>query len=176
MKRLLRAACFAAEKHADQRRKDACGTPYINHPLAVAELLARVGDVVDEDVLIAALLHDTVEDTNTTRNEIVTHFGESVAILVMACTDDKSLPKSERKRLQVELAPHKPEGAKLIKLADKTCNLHSLIHDPPESWSQQRKLEYVDWAEQVIAGLIGANSALEKAAVDAIASCRNAFA
>ncbi len=161
MNRILQAASFAATKHSGQRRKNAAAAPYINHPLEVAEHLSSVGGVTDEDILIAGLLHDTVEDTDTTREEIAGLFGENVASLVMECTDDKSLPKLERKRLQIVNAPHKSPGAKQVKLADKTCNLRTLVDDPPADWPLQRQREYFEWAEKVVAGLLGHNEALD---------------
>ncbi|MDF1814086.1 MAG: HD domain-containing protein [Verrucomicrobiales bacterium] len=161
MKSLLKAARFAAEKHSTQKRKNVAGSPYINHPLEVADHLATVGQVTDEDILIAALLHDTVEDTQTTREEIADHFGETVASLVMECTDDKSLEKAERKRLQIVNAPKKSDEAKMIKLADKTCNLRSILTDPPKDWDTKRQREYFEWARQVCDGLKGVNAALE---------------
>ena len=153
---------FAAQKHSTQRRKDGAATPYINHPIEVAMHLAEVGKVEDEDILIAALLHDTIEDTDTTQEEIAAEFGDPVAGLVAECTDDKSLGKMERKRLQVVNAPKKSSGAKQIKIADKTCNLKSIHSDPPEEWSSQRKLEYFQWAEKVVDGLLGVNNALDR--------------
>ena len=158
----MAATLFAAEKHSTQRRKNAAATPYINHPIAVAEHLVRVGGVTDEDVIIAALLHDTVEDTDATLAEIEAHFGARVAAIVAECTDDKSLPKAERKRLQIVNAPHKSAEAKCVKLADKTCNLASLIEDPPVDWDDERQQTYFQWAKQVIEGLRGVNEALEK--------------
>jgi guanosine-3',5'-bis(diphosphate) 3'-pyrophosphohydrolase len=162
MNRLLQATYFAAEKHSIQRRKNTAASPYINHPVEVAFHLSSVGKVEEEDILIAALLHDTIEDTETTREEIVAVFGESVASLVSECTDDKSLPKMERKRLQIVNAPKKSAGAKKIKIADKTCNLRSILSDPPTDWSPQRQLEYFQWAEKVIAGLLGVNGRLDQ--------------
>ena len=161
MKRILQATDFAAKKHSSQRRKNPDASPYINHPVEVAFHLCSVGNIADEDILIAALLHDTIEDTETTREEIAAIFGETVAALVVECSDDKSLSKMERKRLQVENAPHKSSGAKMIKIADKTCNLRSILADPPDGWSQQRQYEYFQWAEQVVAGLLGENKALD---------------
>ena len=161
MNTLLEAAHFAAIKHSSQRRKNKDASPYINHPIEVARHLSAVGEVDDEEILIAALLHDTIEDTQTTREEIATAFGEPVARLVVECTDDKRLPKAERKRLQVEKAPKKSDGAKVIKIADKTCNLRSLLVDPPAVWSRQRQLEYFQWAERVVRGLLGVNAALD---------------
>lgn len=164
MKRILAAASFAARKHTDQRRKNPAATPYINHPLEVAEHLARVGEISDEDVLIAALLHDTIEDTHTTADEIRELFGERVVKIVLECTDDKSLEKGERKRLQIVNAPHKSAEAKCIKLADKTNNLNSILVDPPQDWDLKRQQEYFEWAEKVIAGLLGVNESLDRAA------------
>ena len=159
---LLKAARFSAEKHRDQRRKDSHASPYINHPLQVAETLASVGGVEDVSLLVAALLHDTVEDTGTRPEEIETEFGAEVLFLVMEVTDDKSLPKPERKRLQVEHAPHKSHRAKLLKLADKICNVNDILNTPPADWSLQRRREYLLWTEQVVAGLRGASPRLER--------------
>ncbi len=166
---VLDAAAFAAEQHRRQRRKDADATPYINHPLALATILAREGGVSDAEVLAAALLHDTVEDTETTLAELEARFGPNVAGMVAEVTDDKSLPKLERKRLQVAHAGHKSPGAKLVKLADKIANLRDIAASPPADWDQARKADYVRWASEVVAGLRGANPALE-AAFDAAAA------
>ena len=158
--KILGAASFAASKHKDQTRKGN-GHPYINHPLEVANLLPRVGGVEDDDVIIAGLLHDTVEDTDATFDELREKFGAAVAGYVREVTDDKSLPKAERKRLQVEHAPHLSPEAKQIKLADKISNISDVTENPPEGWDLQRRREYVDWGEKVVAGLRGANPALE---------------
>lgn len=162
LNKLLEAASFAAKKHSGQKRKGADGEPYINHPLEVANLLANVGKIEDTDVLIAALLHDTIEDTETTKEEIARKFGENVSAMVMEVTDDKSLPKAERKQLQIEHAPHLSPGAKLIKLGDKISNITDIMNNPPQDWTLERKLEYIDWGENVVAGLRGANAELEK--------------
>ncbi len=159
---LLKAARFSAEKHRDQRRKDSHASPYINHPIQVAETLAAIGGVEDMSLLAAALLHDTVEDTGTRPEEIEAEFGAEVLFLVMEVTDDKSLPKPERKRLQVENAPHKSHRAKLLKLADKICNVGDILHTPPADWSLQRRREYLLWTEQVVEGLRGASPSLER--------------
>jgi guanosine-3',5'-bis(diphosphate) 3'-pyrophosphohydrolase len=161
MNRLLQAMKFAAEKHARQRRKNPDATPYINHPIEVAEHLARVGGIADEDVLVAALLHDTIEDTQTTLDDIERVFGSRVAGIVMECSDDKRLQKAERKRLQIVNAPKKSPEAKCVKIADKTCNLASILVDPPRDWNIQRQREYFDWAEQVVQGLLGVNGQLD---------------
>ena len=124
-------------------------------------MLVRVGRVDDLDVIVAAILHDTIEDTDTKAEEIENQFGSRVLSFVLEVTDDKNLPKATRKQLQVETAPHKSHGAKLIKLADKISNLQDITHSPPANWPLQRKLEYVDWADRVVAGLRGANPQLE---------------
>jgi len=159
---LLKAMRFSAIKHRDQRRKDIIQSPYINHPIQVAETLWEVGGVRDATTLVAAVLHDTIEDTTASPDEIRALFGEEVLTLVQEMTDDKQLPKLERKRLQVEHAPHISPAAKLIKLADKICNLGDILHSPPPDWSLQRRQEYALWTEQVVAGLRGTNPALEK--------------
>ena len=158
---ILRAATFAAHKHRHQRRKDQAGTPYINHPLRVATLIAEVGKVTDESVLQAALLHDTVEDTDTTVFELELAFGAKVAGIVMEVTDDKSLPKVERKRLQIEHAAHASYEAKLVKLADKLDNLTDQRTNPPSGWSRERVLGYYLWSFEVIKKLRGTNVMLE---------------
>jgi guanosine-3',5'-bis(diphosphate) 3'-pyrophosphohydrolase len=161
LNQLLAALRFAADKHHNQRRKDAQKTPYINHPIQVAETLGRVGGVQDEAVVIAAVLHDTIEDTGTTEEELGAKFGQAVLDYVKEVTDDKRLPKARRKELQVEHAPTKSHGAKQIKLADKLCNIHDMTHTPPSDWPLERREEYFDWTEKVVAGLRGANPALE---------------
>jgi GTP diphosphokinase / guanosine-3',5'-bis(diphosphate) 3'-diphosphatase len=158
---LVKALHFSAEKHRHQRRKDQAQSPYINHPIEVMQLLWEVGGVREINVLLAALLHDTIEDTETSPDEIRQVFGEEVLSLVLEVTDDKSLDKADRKRLQVEEAPNISVGAKLIKLADKSCNVHDLVVLPPKYWSHSRRREYLLWTEQVVAGLKGANPALE---------------
>ncbi len=150
---LLRAAAFAAEKHANQRRKDRARTPYINHPLAVARVLAEEGGVKDSQILAAALLHDTLEDTDTTLRELERGFGKRVASLVAEVTDDKALPKQVRKQLQIDHAPYKSRAAALIKVADKICNLRDLQRSPPNYWTVARRRTYKQWASKVIAAL-----------------------
>lgn len=158
---LLKALHFAANKHRDQRRKGVEASPYINHPIEVAELLARVGGVTDEVTLQSAILHDTIEDTKTTVEELEAEFGLEVRQVVEEVTDNKRLPKPERKRLQIEHASHLSERAKQIKLADKISNVRSVTQSPPADWSLERRSEYLDWSEQVVAGLRGCNSSLE---------------
>lgn len=159
---LLAAVRFAAHKHSCQRRKDADATPYINHPIAVAEVLTRIGGVTELATLQAALLHDTLEDTQTTTQELDERFGQEVGLLVEELTDDKSLAKQERKRLQIEHAPHASVRAQQIKLADKICNLADLTPTQPVGWPVQRKRDYLDWAERVVDGCRGCNPQLER--------------
>ena len=161
--KLLQALKFAAEKHRDQRRKGAHQPPYINHPIEVCEQLVRVGKVTDLNILLAAVLHDTVEDTETKPEEIEALFGKRVREIVAEVTDDKSLPKAERKQKQVEHAPHLSTEAKQVKLSDKISNIREIAADPPDGWSRERKLEYLAWGERVVnAGLRGVNADLEK--------------
>jgi GTP diphosphokinase / guanosine-3',5'-bis(diphosphate) 3'-diphosphatase len=160
---VIRAAAFAAHKHRDQRRKDAGATPYINHPLALARILAVEGGVSDAATLAAALLHDTIEDTETTADELEREFGAEIRRIVEEVTDDKSLPKAERKRLQVEHAAHVSYSAQLVKLADKIANLRDVAAAPPDRWDLQRRQEYFDWGKRVIDRLRGAHPALEAA-------------
>lgn len=162
LKTLTQAISFAARKHTKQTRKGADNQPYINHPLEVLNLLTNVGNVKDFDVLIAAVLHDTIEDTNTTEAEIQELFGANVRKMVMELTDDKTLPKAERKRLQIEHAPHISKGAQAIKLCDKISNISDVLKNPPDGWSDERRSEYVKWGESVVDGLRGANANLEK--------------
>ena len=161
MNKLLCAISFAATKHRDQRRKDLAASPYINHPIALANVLANEAGIDDERVLIAAVLHDTVEDTETAEQELVKEFGQEIAGIVLEVTDDKALPKAERKRLQVEHAGTISRRAKLVKLADKICNLRDLANSPPADWPLQRRRDYFDWAKEVVDGLRGTHPGLE---------------
>ncbi|WP_220635641.1 HD domain-containing protein [Georgfuchsia toluolica] len=162
MKRLIKSLAFASNKHRNQRRKDVAASPYINHPIALADVLANEGDVEDERVLMAAVLHDTIEDTETTEQELVEEFGPEVVAIVLDVTDDKSLPKAERKRLQVEHSSAISSGAKLVKLADMICNLRDILTGPPADWSVERQQEYFDWAKAVVEGLRGVHPELER--------------
>jgi len=167
---ILKAAVFAAEKHSLQRRKStpiktSTGgqrrIPYINHPLGVADLIANVGGVTDTLPLCAAILHDTVEDTDTTHEELVAVFGQAIADVVAEVSDDKTLPKQRRKQLQIEHAAHGSNAAKLVKLGDKISNVTDLLNRPPNGWDAQRIREYFDWSKKVIDAVRGTNAALE---------------
>ena len=159
---LLRAVRFAAHKHRFQRRKDGDATPYVNHPIEVASVLAEVGGITDVTTLIAAVLHDTIEDTETTASEIEREFGAEVRQVVEEMTDDKSLPKPDRKRLQIEHSSQKSPRAKLVKLADKICNVRDVGQAPPAGWSAARREEYLEWTERVVVGCRGTNRQLEQ--------------
>jgi guanosine-3',5'-bis(diphosphate) 3'-pyrophosphohydrolase len=146
---LMRALEFAAERHRSQPRKDELKTPYVNHLIDVLRLLVEFG-VRDEATLVAAALHDTVEDTDTTFDQIEARFGGEVRGLVEEMTDDKRLPKLERKRLQVLHAPGVSPKAALLKLADKVANIWDVGHRPAADWSAERRLEYLAWAAEVV--------------------------
>lgn len=169
---LLKAAEYAAEMHRDQRRKSVEASPYINHPIQVASIIANVGKVSDVSVLAAALLHDTIEDTEATGDALVERFGRDIRNLVEEVTDDKTLPKAERKRLQIEHTPHMSDGAKLIKIADKTCNVRDIGSKPPGDWSIERRREYFDRADKVVAGCRGVNAAMEELFDQSVARSR----
>ncbi|MEM8502656.1 MAG: HD domain-containing protein [Cyanobacteria bacterium P01_D01_bin.1] len=156
----LEALSFSAYKHRHQRRKDH-ETPYINHPITVANILLNEAGVTDEVVLIAALLHDTVEDTETTFEEIEQQFGEAVKAIVAEVTDDKSLPKAVRKQQQIDHAAGLSDRAKLVKLADKTANLRDITTTPPKDWSATRVNDYLEWGKAVIEQIRGTHAKLE---------------
>ena len=158
---IAHALRFAAERHSGQRRKGQAKEPYVNHLAEVAELVADATEGKDANLIAAALLHDTIEDTETSSDELVAVFNCDIAQLVADVTDDKSLPKQDRKNLQVVNATGKNMRAKLLKLADKTSNLRSLANSPPENWNTERKQAYIDWAIKVAAGLKGVNPWLE---------------
>lgn len=170
--RLFRALAFAADKHKTQRRKNAAASPYINHPIAVASVLVDEAGVTDEATIVAALLHDTIEDTETTPEELQHLFGADVLALVAEVTDDKALPKDIRKQLQIRHAAGASPQAKRIKIADKTCNVRDVSLDPPAGWSAARRREYLDWSEQVVAGCRGVDAALDAIFDAALAAAR----
>jgi GTP diphosphokinase / guanosine-3',5'-bis(diphosphate) 3'-diphosphatase len=159
---VLRAADAAARWHVQQKRKGAAGEPYINHLLEVASLVAEATAGNNPKAVVAALLHDAIEDQEVPRELIAREFGEGVAILVEEMSDDKTLEKHHRKRIQVETAHKKSDDAKLIKLADKTSNLRAITFSPPPDWSAKRRLEYIRWAKEVVSGLRGASPLLEQ--------------
>jgi guanosine-3',5'-bis(diphosphate) 3'-pyrophosphohydrolase len=165
---ILRAMEFAAGRHRTQKRKGEDQSPYINHPIQVASLLANEGGEKDPILLIAAILHDVIEDTVKTPEEkqklisqILGIFGEQVLSLTLEVTDDKSIEKQERKRLQIEHAPHLSDNAKKLKIADKIMNIRDITNHPPTWWTLERILDYFDWAEKVVGGLKGVNKILE---------------
>jgi len=171
---LRRATGFAAWKHEGQLRKGEGKTPYIHHPVEVTAILAEVGWITDFDVLQAALLHDTIEDTDTSSEELETHFGARVCAIVNEVSDDKSLDRHVRKSRQVEHAPHLSKDAQVLKLADKIANVFDVAFSKPVDWAPERQLEYFDWASQVVAGLRGCNTALEAEFDQQLAKSRSA--
>ena len=160
---ILEAAIFAACKHQGHIRKDALASPYITHPLTVAREIYAIGKVDDQPILVAAILHDTLEDTKTTRDELRQHFGQEVLSIVLEVTDDKTLIKERRKQLQVIHAPQLSNAARIIKIADKLVNCRDIWHMPPKDWSLVRRQEYIQWAADVLAQIRGTNPPLEAA-------------
>jgi (p)ppGpp synthase/HD superfamily hydrolase len=173
---LLEALEFAAVRHRDQRRKGDQGAPYVNHLIEVARLLAQVGGIDDTTTLVAAVLHDTLEDTDTTAAELERRFGADVRRIVEEVSDDPALPKSERKRLQIEHAPTLSEPARRIKVADKISNVREIAHAPPAGWSLERRRDYVDWADAVVAGCRDACEPLDRVYDEVAADARATLA
>jgi len=163
LKLLLKALAFAAHKHKDQRRKDVQASPYINHPISLANILCNEGHITDVEVICGALLHDTVEDTDTLPEELEREFGKAIRDIVMDVTDDKSLPPLERKQRQISHAATATHKAKLVKLADKISNVRDMIDAPPVSWDLARKQAYFDWSKAVVDQLRGVHPQLEAA-------------
>lgn len=160
---LVKALTFAANKHRNQRRKNVDASPYINHPISLVNILCNEVHITDINVICSALLHDTVEDTETTADELTLEFGQAISDIVMEVTDDRTITaRQKRKQLQIEHASQISDPAKLLKLADKISNLRDLANDPPATWSLERRREYFDWAKQVIDQLRGTHSELER--------------
>ena len=172
---ILKAAHFAAKKHRNQRRKDKHASPYIIHPISVALEIAQIGGVDDPEILAAALLHDTLEDTKTKPEELEAKFGKKVCEYVLDVTDDKTLPKDERKSRQIEHAKKISKGAALIKLGDKISNVTDVINNPPEDWDINRRKEYLDWAEKVIENCPKVNDRMENKFQEIIKQGREAL-
>lgn len=158
---LLEALSFAVLKHQGQTRKSADRAPYIHHPIAVATILAGEGGVQDTETLIAALLHDTLEDTDTSEAELQRHFGARVAAIVAELSDDMTLPKPERKAIQVLRAHDCSPPARLVRLADKIANVRDVIDNPPQDWPLERRVRYLSWSGEVVAALRGTHAELE---------------
>jgi (p)ppGpp synthase/HD superfamily hydrolase len=169
---VTRAADFAARAHTAQHRKGLAKEPYVNHLTEVTALLTEAIGGDDPELIAAAYLHDTLEDTATVYEDLVAQFGVEVAKLVAEVTDDKSLPKAERKRLQVETMTRKSLRAQLLKIADKTSNLRSLVSSPPAGWSKARLMEYIEWAEAVVCQARGRNAVLDAAFAAALETAR----
>ena len=169
---ILKATHFAAQKHREQRRKDEYASPYIIHPISVALAIAQIGGVDDPEILAAALLHDTIEDTDTTSEELEEQFGEQVCKYVLEVSDDKNLPKAERKKRQIEYAKTLSKGAALIKLGDKISNVTDVINNPPSDWDINRRKAYLDWAEAVIKNCPQVNEKMENKFQEVLSSGR----
>jgi len=161
LKILLKALAFAAHKHKDQRRRDVDASPYINHPISLADILCNEAHITDIETICGALLHDTVEDTETTDEELEEVFGKAIHDIVMEVTDDGNLSKAARKQAQIDHAAHISDKAKLVKLADKISNLRDVLYNAPAHWSLERRQEYFDWACEVIDQVRGAHPGLE---------------
>jgi len=159
--KLIQALAFASSKHRDQRRKDVCASPYINHPIQLVDVLCNEAGIEDINVLTGAILHDTVEDTETTVEELTQHFGQQICDIVVEVSDDANLCKQDRKQEQINHAAMLSDEAKLVKLADKICNLRDVADNPPTGWEIERRQEYFDWALAVIDGLRGIHPGLE---------------
>jgi guanosine-3',5'-bis(diphosphate) 3'-pyrophosphohydrolase len=172
---VLASLRFAARKHRNQRRKGEDGSPYLHHCIEVADTLADPGGVTDPEVLAAAVLHDTLEDTDATPAELESVFGERIRRLVEEVSDDRSLPRDRRRARQVERAAGLSHEAKLIKLADKICNVRDVAHSPPVGWSVERCREYVEWTARVVEGCRGANRMLEERYHRLLAEAREAL-
>ena len=162
VERVLDGLSYAAECHQFQKRKNTKGTPYISHPIEVAESIITIGKVYDADIIIAALLHDTIEDTQATFHDIRARFGDKVEGYVREVTDDKSLSSAKRKKLQIIHAPQKSKGAAIVKLSDKLYNLNNLLRDPPVEWTRERIDQYFQWAQTVVDNLPDANKPLKE--------------
>src|ERR1700760_2396454 len=167
------AAEFAARRHNGMARKGRGSEPYINHLAEVANLLSSATEGADAELVAAGWLHDAIEDTETTREELAERFSERVASLVVECTDDMSLPKAERRRRQVVDGPHKSSSAKLIKIADKISNIGARVHRDPTADERDDLVDYTDWAEQVVRGCRGGNAWLDTKFDQTIAMARS---
>ena len=159
---IFKAFSFAAKKHNNQRRKDSSASPYINHPIDVAYILWEMGKIRDLDIITAAILHDTLEDTDATADELDAEFGVKIRKIVEEVSDDKDLPKDVRKQYQIDHTDSLSFGARNIKLADKICNIEDLIESPPVDWSVKRKIDYAAWGHEVVKKLRGTNLKLER--------------
>jgi len=177
---LIAALDYAAQEHRDQRRKGAEQAPYINHPIALLRILAVEAGITDPEVLTTAVLHDVIEDCSgrdqefigLRREEIGAGFGAEILALVEAVTDDKALPKAQRKQAQVSHAGDLPPKARLVKLADKIANVRDIARCPPQQWDAQRITEYFDWAERVVDRMRGTDARLEALFDEALAHAR----
>lgn len=161
VEKLLNAIAFAAHKHSNQRRKDARQSPFINHPIAVAQTLAHIGKVEDIIILQAAILHDVLENTDAAPADLFERFGHDVCALVKEVTDDQTLPKLERQNRHLKRAKTASPAARQILIADKICDLMAITLTDPPDWPAERKTKYILWADRVVDACRGCNRALE---------------
>jgi GTP diphosphokinase / guanosine-3',5'-bis(diphosphate) 3'-diphosphatase len=180
--KILKALHYAAYRHRKQFRKGEEKTPYINHLIQVANLLSNEAGESDQVLLSAAILHDIIEDTVNSEEEremltkeIRKEFGEEILALILEVTDDKTLLKEERKRLQIEKASSKSAKAKKLIIADKTMNIRDLVDFPPVGWNIERIVAYLNWSEKVFAGLGIENSGLDNLFKEALERARNKY-
>jgi guanosine-3',5'-bis(diphosphate) 3'-pyrophosphohydrolase len=173
IEKVFDAIIFAAQKHKGQVRKGEPDSPYITHPLSVAKTIFAIGGITDTDIIIAAILHDTIEDTDTSSTEIRDNFGKKILALVLEVTDDKSFERIVRKRLQVAHAPHLSPSARILKFGDKIANCHDILHTPPKGWPLERLRNYIQWSADVIYQIRGTNAPLEAAFDQILAKTEN---
>jgi guanosine-3',5'-bis(diphosphate) 3'-pyrophosphohydrolase len=167
------AALLAAQRHSGVARKGRGNEPYVNHLAEVANLLSEASGGADAELVAAGWLHDILEDTDTTREELADRFSVRVAALVAEVSDDMGLPKDERRRLQVVAAPHKSPDAKLIKIADKISNIRARIAPEPNAGERADLVDYVGWAEQVVSGCRGGNAWLDRTFDETVRAARS---
>lgn len=161
MQQIFKALQYASIKHKGQIRKGRDRAAYINHPIAVANTIINVGKIEDENTIIAALLHDVIEDTDTTEQDISEAFNSEIAQIVLEVSDDKHLSIEERKALQIKNAPHLSDEAKIIRVADKICNIRDVIDFPPITWNKKRKIIYLNWTRNIVDQIRNTNISLE---------------
>uniref|UniRef100_A0A8R1XYA5 Guanosine-3',5'-bis(diphosphate) 3'-pyrophosphohydrolase MESH1 n=1 Tax=Onchocerca volvulus TaxID=6282 RepID=A0A8R1XYA5_ONCVO len=165
---IIKAVDLAARRHRKQRRKDATQTPYVNHPIGVAYILTNEGQITDTATVIAAILHDTVEDTKTTDEEIRRMFGDEIADIVKECTVVKSIKREIRMKSQLEKASKLSRKAKLVQLADKLYNIRDIERCTPCGWTKQHVAEYISFAKDLLSNIRGTHDYLETALDDII--------
>jgi (p)ppGpp synthase/HD superfamily hydrolase len=158
IEKLFEALEYASKLHKDQRRKGNGGSPYVNHLIEVASLLSRVAEVTDHEVIIAAILHDVLEDTEAREGDIFDRFGGTVLAYVKHVTDDKLLSLEKRRIAQLKSIENSSSQIQLIKLADHCSNIASL----PPSWDRARLESYISWSHSIAVHCYSASEELAK--------------